>query len=136
MKGRVITLPLAGRTLGPPDGSFLLAEWTADAGGEEPPRAIAPLHVHFEDDEAWYVLEGALRFRIGDEEVDAGAGAAVFAPRGVAHTYWNAAPEPARYLIVMTPNVYALIEELHATGVLDAVGTRRVFEKHASELLE
>ena len=130
------TLLLAGRTLGPPDGSFLLAEWTADVGGEEPPRTIAPLHVHFEDDEAWYVLEGTLRFRIGGEEIEAGPGAAVFAPSGVPHTYWNPSPEPARYLLVMTANVYALIEELHATGVLDAVGMRRVFENHASELLE
>jgi mannose-6-phosphate isomerase-like protein (cupin superfamily) len=130
------TLPLAGRTLGPPDGSFLLAEWTAEPGGGDPPRTIAPLHVHFEDDEAWYVLGGTLRFRLGDEEVEAGPGAAVFAPRGVAHTYWNPSPEPARYLLVMTPNIFALIEELHATGVLDTVGMRRVFENHASELLE
>ena len=45
---------------------------------------------------------GALRFRLGDETVEAPAGGAVLAPRGTAHTYWNPRPEPARYLLVMT----------------------------------
>ena len=41
-----------------------------------------PLHVHHEDDEAWYVLEGALRFRLGEETFEVGAGGGVLAPKG------------------------------------------------------
>src|SRR3954452_14464688 len=85
--------PLVGRTLGSPDGSFLIADWSDDGGGFDPPRLMAPLFVHHEDDEAWYVLDGRLRFRLGDDEVEAKPGAAVFAPRGVPHTYWNPSPE-------------------------------------------
>jgi mannose-6-phosphate isomerase-like protein (cupin superfamily) len=37
----------------------------------------ATLHVHHEDDEAWYVLEGELRFRFGDRSEVAPAGSTV-----------------------------------------------------------
>jgi mannose-6-phosphate isomerase-like protein (cupin superfamily) len=47
-----------------------------------------------DEDEAWYVLEGTLRFRIGDREIEAHAGTAVFGPRGVPHTYANRGPVP------------------------------------------
>ncbi len=54
--------------------SFTVAEWTDD-GDSSPERPIAPLHVHERDDEAWYVLEGALGFRRGDATLEAAAGA-------------------------------------------------------------
>jgi mannose-6-phosphate isomerase-like protein (cupin superfamily) len=141
----VIAAPLRGRTLGAADAAFVVAEW-ADAGsggggngddasgssGSE--RPIAPLHVHHEDDEAWYVLEGRLGFRLGEHVVEASAGSAVFGPRGVPHAYWNAGPGPARYLIVMTPNTQRLIEALHTpSGDRDAI--RALFERHGCILL-
>ena len=55
----------ADGVLGPADGGFVIAQWTDPGGSPEP---IAPLHVHLEDDEAWYVLEGTLGFRVGDHE--------------------------------------------------------------------
>ena len=85
--------------------SIVLVE-VADPGGGEPPAYIAPLHIHHAEDEAWYVLEGTLGFRLGDGQIEAPAGAAVLVPRGVAHTFWNAAPEPARYLLVMGPTTH------------------------------
>jgi mannose-6-phosphate isomerase-like protein (cupin superfamily) len=102
--------PLLGMAL---DGSeFTVAEW-ADDGESSAERPIAPLHVHERDDEAWYVLEGALGFRRGDELLEAPAGSAVLVPAGVAHTYWNAHAGRTRYLIVMPPRVAALIRALH-----------------------
>lgn len=69
------------------------------------------LHVHREDDEAWHVLEGRLCFRFGDDEVDAPAGTTVFVPAGVPHAY--SVLEPSRYLIIMTPRMDQLIDQLH-----------------------
>jgi mannose-6-phosphate isomerase-like protein (cupin superfamily) len=46
----------------------------------------ATLHVRHQDDEAWYVLEGELRFRSGDRTEVVQAGATVFAPAGVPPT--------------------------------------------------
>jgi mannose-6-phosphate isomerase-like protein (cupin superfamily) len=70
------------------------------------------LHVHRSDDEAWHVLEGALRFRFADREVDALAGTTVFVPAGTPHTY-RVAVEPSRYLIFLTPRLDRLIARLH-----------------------
>jgi quercetin dioxygenase-like cupin family protein len=61
-----------------------------------------PLHVHKRDDEAFYVLEGEIRFRQGDDEFVAGPGAWVWGPRGVPHTF-KVESERARALIMVTP---------------------------------
>ena len=117
--------------LGGADSDFVIVEWT-DSGGSEY-EWIAPLHVHHKDDEAWYVLEGVLRFRIGDEEFEAGPGAGVIAPKGTPHTWGNARRgEPARYLLVTTPKIRALVEALHQPGASDYAA---IFRAHDSELL-
>src|SRR6266700_5618353 len=99
-------MPLAGRVLGSADNSFVIAEWRDAGAPPGPPRWIAPLHVHHNDDEAWYVLEGKLCVKVGDDTVEASAGAAVLVPRGTPHTYWNPDPAPLRYLLVMTPTIH------------------------------
>jgi quercetin dioxygenase-like cupin family protein len=89
--------------------------------------------VHHADDEAWYVLEGVLRFRIGDSEYEAGPGSAVLAPKGTPHTYGNARRgQAARYLLVMTPKLRALVRALHEPGASDYA---EIFRRHDSELL-
>src|SRR5687767_14606853 len=88
---------------------FVVAEWSA-APGAEP---IAPLHVHFSDDEAWYVLEGSLGFSFDGEEFVVPAGGAALAKAGVVHTYWNAAEGETRYLLITTPKIRELVSVLH-----------------------
>ena len=114
---------------------FVVAEWKDAGGTPDPPRLIAPLHVHHRDDEGWYVLEGTLCVRSGDEEIEAGAGAGVFVPRGKAHTYWNPRVEPARYLLIMTPNVFRLIQAIHAMEDRSPAALQALFAKHDSEIL-
>lgn len=68
------------------------------------PRSIAaPLHVHTREDEFSFVIEGTVSLRLGEEEVEARAGDLVVKPRGQWHTFWNATPEPARILEMITP---------------------------------
>lgn len=62
-----------------------------------------PLHVHPEVDESWYVLEGTLRFRLGDRLDEAPEGSFVFAPRTVPHCFQNAGSDPARVVVMFTP---------------------------------
>jgi mannose-6-phosphate isomerase-like protein (cupin superfamily) len=88
--------------------------------------------VHHSDDEAWIVLAGQLGFRIGEGERALLSGESLLVPRGTPHSYWNPAPEPARYLLVMTPRIHALIEALHA-GERDDFAA--IFREHDSELL-
>jgi quercetin dioxygenase-like cupin family protein len=119
--------PLLGRAIGSANDNFVIVEWTAEVGD----HWIAPLHVHDQDDEAWYVLEGTLGFRLGAESVEAPLGSAVLARRGTPHTYWNAGASEARYLLVMTPQIAHLIEEIHRPGADVAA----VFAAHESRLV-
>ena len=102
MSSPILAQPLAGSVLGSVGNNFVIAEWKDVGGPPGPPRWIAPLHLHRNDDEAWYVLEGALCVRVGKAVVEAYAGSAVFVPRGTAHTYWNPGSGLVRYLLVMT----------------------------------
>ena len=104
--------------------SFGIHEWR----GSGP----ATLHVHHSDDEAWHVLEGALIFRYAERTETAGPGTTVFVPAGMAHTY--TAGDNARYLIVLTPRLSALISALQADR--DPAHQREIYTKFDSELLE
>jgi mannose-6-phosphate isomerase-like protein (cupin superfamily) len=103
--------------------SFAIHEWR----GSGP----ALLHIHHADDEAWHVLDGTLRFRFSDRVVDVGAGRTVFVPAGVAHAYEAL---DARYLIILTPRLDALIAELQQTT--DRSQHATVYRKYESELLD
>ena len=61
-----------------------------------------PLHIHWREDEAFYVLEGEIRVRQGDDEFVAGPGTWVWGPRGVPHAF-KVESEKARALILVTP---------------------------------
>jgi mannose-6-phosphate isomerase-like protein (cupin superfamily) len=129
-RGHIFT-SLTGEQLGGPQSDFVIVEWTDS--GESEYEWIAGLHVHHADDEAWYVLEGVLRFRIGEELREVGPGGAVSAPKGTPHAFGNArSGRPARYLLVMTPKIRALVQALHQPGVADYPA---IFRAHDSELL-
>jgi mannose-6-phosphate isomerase-like protein (cupin superfamily) len=60
-----------------------------------------PLHYHRHEDEAFYVLEGTMRFRRGDETFDVAAGDFVVVPAGMAHAF-VVGPDGVRALQVAT----------------------------------
>jgi mannose-6-phosphate isomerase-like protein (cupin superfamily) len=64
-----------------------------------------PLHVHDREDECFYVLDGELSVRCGDEGFSAAAGSFVFLPRGRPHRFWatGATGQPARLLLIAVP---------------------------------
>jgi mannose-6-phosphate isomerase-like protein (cupin superfamily) len=136
MSSSIVAAPLAGNIMGSVDDAFVVAEWKDEGGSAGPPRLIAPPHVHYADDEAWYVLEGVLCVRSGDKIVEASAGAGVFVPKGTSHTYWNPGPGRARYLLVMTANIYRLIKEIHGMPDRSAGPLQAMFRKYNSELVD
>ncbi len=68
-----------------------------------PPQGGPPPHVHSNEDEALYVLEGEVEFMLGEEIILAGAGSCVYAPRGILHTFRNVGASPSKVLGVITP---------------------------------
>jgi mannose-6-phosphate isomerase-like protein (cupin superfamily) len=135
MSSPTVASLLAGRVIGGAGNSFVIAEWRDPGAPAGPPRWIAPLHVHLNDDEAWYVLEGKLCVKVGEETVEAGAGTAVMVPRGTPHTYWNPDAAPVRYLLVMTAKIYELIQAIHAAQDRSPESMRGLFRRYDSELL-
>ena len=79
-------------------GGALTAIETVAAPGEGP-----PLHVHRNEDELIYVLEGTFRVKLADELIDAPAGSLVFIPRGTPHTWQNGGDGPARFFATVMP---------------------------------
>jgi mannose-6-phosphate isomerase-like protein (cupin superfamily) len=65
-------------------GRQCFSEWTVDAGDNG-----RPPHLHREHQEAFFVVEGTLTFRAGEETIKAEAGSFLFIPSGVVHTFSN-----------------------------------------------
>lgn len=77
-----------------------------DTGGlhavelEVPSGDSSPWHVHHEEDEWFYVLEGELEVIVGDDRVRLGAGDFAFGPRDVPHGFRVTSKSPARALLI------------------------------------
>ena len=77
-------------------GAFTLLEWSAPAGFGPPP------HRHDREDEAFYLIDGAIDVTCGDRRWTVGPGGFVFLPRGVPHSFVVSAG-PVRGLQITTP---------------------------------
>jgi quercetin dioxygenase-like cupin family protein len=67
------------------------------------PGLNSPYHVHHNEDEEFYIIEGQLRFVSGDRSWVAGPGTFAFLPRDVPHGFEVVGDEPARFLLMVTP---------------------------------
>ena len=83
--------------------------------GDEP-----PLHVHKNEDEWFYLLDGEVTFHVGSESHLGRAGAFVSFPRSIPHTFTIESPT-ARFLVVNTPGGFERMFELAPKTVEDAV---------------
>ena len=68
-----------------------------------PPGGGPPAHIHLNEDETFYVLEGSPTFRLGDDRIVAGPGDFVNVPKGIVHCFRNFTTEPMRMILTFTP---------------------------------
>jgi len=61
------------------------------------------LHVHENEDELFYVLEGEHVFEVGNQRFQRGPGGLVFAPRGVPHAQRRVVPRTGRIMVLTSP---------------------------------
>ena len=79
------------------DGDLAIFEQTSLSQGRG-----TPLHVHFSQDEIFYVIEGAYFFQVGEEKFQMTVGDSIFLPRKVPHA-WTQVSEKGKMLVTMQP---------------------------------
>jgi mannose-6-phosphate isomerase-like protein (cupin superfamily) len=92
-----------------------------------------PSHHHNSYDEAFYVLSGEMEFRVDGETERVPAGSMAWVPRGATHCFRNPCPEPARMLVVTTPDAIDLIVRM-PEGLKDPDAMRALFAEHDSQV--
>lgn len=88
-------------------GRFSLMERTLPPGGRMPPA-----HFHAGNDEAYFVLDGTVEFRVADEVFQGGTGTFVLVAAGESHTFGNTSHETARLLVLHAPGLDRYFEDL------------------------
>jgi mannose-6-phosphate isomerase-like protein (cupin superfamily) len=119
-------------------GQYTLVEITAPAGLQ------APLHVHYREDEGFYVLDGTVTIQVGDDLVELAAGEHAYGPRNIPHRF-TIGPDGARMLWVLTPGGFEdLVEEASVPAqtptvpppsVLPPANAAEIVLRHGNELL-
>lgn len=85
--------------LGAKDSNGMLSVFDYTGSGKGGP----PLHVHPDQDEAFFVLEGQYTFLVGDDKHQLQPGDTIFLPRGVPHT-WAQQSEKGKLLFFFHPS--------------------------------
>ncbi len=114
------------------DGGLSVLEITSfDEGG--PAR-----HLHHEQDEWFYVVEGEYVIEVGEERYELGPGDSVLAPRKVAHVWAHVGEGTGRQIAALQPagQIEAFFDELATLGGgPEREALRRVFSSHGMELI-
>jgi mannose-6-phosphate isomerase-like protein (cupin superfamily) len=124
----------------------------ADTGGQYtlldvtmPANMVSPLHVHYTEDEGFYVLEGSVTIDVGGESLTLGPGQHGFGPRDIPHRF-HIGPDGAHMLWVLTPGGFeALVEEASVPAAALTLppadlgpppNIEEIVRRHGNELLE
>jgi quercetin dioxygenase-like cupin family protein len=91
--GSLVTIKASGEDTG---GRLAVVEHLSPRGSG------SPLHVHRNEDESFYVLEGELTLWVDGQTIVAQAGSFVYGPRDVPHTF-IVSSEEARFLLIAEP---------------------------------
>lgn len=79
------------------DGDLAIFEQTSLSQGKG-----TPLHIHYSQDEIFYVLEGAYYFQVGEKKHHLKTGDSIFLPRKVPHA-WTQVSKEGRMTVTLQP---------------------------------
>lgn len=142
-----VLLPGEGKavSLGPGSVSVVFKLYAADTGGSVglveflmEPGTLAPPHLHHNEDEYSYVLEGEVTMQVGEQVICATPGTLVCQPRGIFHAFWNEGKATARVLTMISPagleKFFEEAAELASSGGASDLNRRRALaEKYNVE---
>jgi quercetin dioxygenase-like cupin family protein len=120
-----VRIPISADETG---GAFALLESIAPAGDQ------TPLHVHRDDDESFYVLEGELTLWVGDDMRVLRAGDAAFAPKRVPHTV-RVGDSGARWLVTSSPAGFEAFVRAVAAAAPGPEELGRIAAEHGIDVL-
>ncbi|MGX8012905.1 cupin domain-containing protein [Mesorhizobium sp. ORM8.1] len=80
------------------EGQLCLLENRSDG------QTKTPIHVHANDDETVYVIEGELTAVVDGEVRTISTGESMFLRRGIPHQLMNPGNQPVRYILIGTPS--------------------------------
>jgi mannose-6-phosphate isomerase-like protein (cupin superfamily) len=105
-----LRMPVEGRTIAVVGDVYRFLATGDDTNGKYaiweavvPPGGGPPPHVHSREEEGFYILEGEVTFRIGEERVVATAGMFANMPVGTPHSFKNESNRPMKMLISIAP---------------------------------
>jgi quercetin dioxygenase-like cupin family protein len=120
------------------DGHLCLIETNAPVGHGP------PLHIHRDEHEAFYLIAGTLELQCGEQRYRAEAGAFVFLPAGIPHTF-RVSEGPARMLTIAVPGgLEAFFREagrraegpgMPPSAPVDVELLKSVGERHGSQIV-
>ena len=122
------------------DGRLTIVEVTCPPGWE------APQHVHYREDEAFWVLDGAVTLYVGEQTIEAAVGDYAFGPRNIPHRY-TVGDAGCRMLFILTPGGFeGLVRDMSepaaarglpppTDGPPDMEWVRAIARKHGCDLL-
>ena len=133
LDGEPVDCKLSARDTG---GAMCVFEFTGKSGG--------PRHLHHEQDEWIYVVDGEFDFHIAGKSLRVGAGESVFVPRNTAHFWEVTGDRPGTIIDAYQPagkmedffrevGKYDGGEKIHEVLTLDQL--RRLFQDHGMKLL-
>jgi len=94
VNANILDVKISGNDTG---GQLAIFEQTSLSPGKG-----TPLHVHFAQDEIFYVLEGSYYFQVGDEKHELSTGDSIFLPRNVPHA-WTQVSDKGKMSVVLQP---------------------------------
>jgi mannose-6-phosphate isomerase-like protein (cupin superfamily) len=128
-------------------GTTIIIRVSADMTGgafcvfeEIAPLLDTPRHVHSNEDEMCYVVEGDHIYQCGDEEFQVGPGGLVFLPRGVPHAHRRVVPQAGRLLFMTFPGgfegFFRMLAEASRSGDLGKAAYARASHDYGINWLE
>jgi quercetin dioxygenase-like cupin family protein len=69
----------------------------------QPPGTATPLHVHSREAEAFYLLDGSMTYRAGEQDYRLSPGSFIYLPAGVPHAFRVTGDAPVSFLAVVAP---------------------------------